>query len=581
MPNCSRTLLILLLQRTQAQEVVLESLDNGPGLLPFQLGPTKLISHYHSFLQYVDLADIKTKIEDIQIQVEQFRPQLNNQTLSLYEPHIEYLSSKLQKISEQLQTFEPDRLKRGLVDGLGSIVKSITGNLDYTDALRYDNAIKVLQDSEEKFQTEFNNHVSLNQNWTLENSKLISNLVENQHKIETVIKTILESDSQRETELIKYAHLAQFLLILGDNIDSLADELVRLENTFAFIRASSTPHSALDVKTLKYMLSRLNSIYNKDQILDINAREYYEIIKLGAYFTNKQLVLVFKFPIVSSKTYTLYRLSIVPDANHHAIIPQSPYIAVHESDSMYMETECPKTTHWYLCEGRANYQLQSQPDCIHQLIVTQRVDTLCKITTVTLTHEAVEQLDERHYSMNFPDPTKVRVICGKTQYRTLHGSYLATVPRGCSLMAPEFTVTNVQDRLQGQVLQIMEVPSPNPSQNPDTEATIKLNSVNLESLHTINSKISLQAPVHLNKATSDIIYHTTIPIYAILLSTAALVTALTIRKYCIGHKSKKVQDVSETPQKPTEIYAEIAPKPASRTDQITATFSKNVFANSS
>lgn len=87
---------------------------------------------------------------------------LNNKTLSLYEPYIDFLNAKLERISDQLETFEPNRKKRALIDGLGSVIKSISGNLDYTDAIKYNDAIKILQSNQHKLKTEINNKLRIN-----------------------------------------------------------------------------------------------------------------------------------------------------------------------------------------------------------------------------------------------------------------------------------------------------------------------------------------------------------------------------------------------------------------------------------
>lgn len=47
--------------------------------------------------------------------------------------------------------------------------------------------------------------------------------------------------------MIKYAHLAQHFIILSDNLESLSDEIFKLENALAFVRASSTSHSLLSL----------------------------------------------------------------------------------------------------------------------------------------------------------------------------------------------------------------------------------------------------------------------------------------------------------------------------------------------
>lgn len=241
-------------------------MQDGPGLLPFNLGPTKVISHYHSFLQYVPINDIRNNIIIVKTQLTNIGRQINNQSLPLYEPHINYLKSKLGKVYEQLDTFQSSRVKRALIDGLGSVIKSISGNLDYTDALRYDGAIKILQDNENKLTSELNEHISLGKQWMLENSKILDNIVSNQNKIGKAISLIENNNVNMENEIIKYTHVAQHLLLLGDNIEKLSDELLKLENILAFIHASSMHHSVLDVNSLKYMIDRLRLIYSKGEV---------------------------------------------------------------------------------------------------------------------------------------------------------------------------------------------------------------------------------------------------------------------------------------------------------------------------
>lgn len=122
---------------TLTKEIRLESLEDGPGLLPFNLGHTRLTSHFHTFLQRIRLDDIEDKINVLHSQILTFETQLPNDTYILYELQIHYLNNKLKSALTQLKGLEPRRVKRGLIDGVGSVIKSLTGNLDYTDAIHY------------------------------------------------------------------------------------------------------------------------------------------------------------------------------------------------------------------------------------------------------------------------------------------------------------------------------------------------------------------------------------------------------------------------------------------------------------
>lgn len=90
---------------TLAHEIRLESLDDGPGVLPFKLGNARLITHYHSFIQYIELNDINDRLDSVDSQLKSFETKLTNDTYLLYELQINYLLGKIDKIRKQLSTF--------------------------------------------------------------------------------------------------------------------------------------------------------------------------------------------------------------------------------------------------------------------------------------------------------------------------------------------------------------------------------------------------------------------------------------------------------------------------------------------
>ncbi|XP_028167798.1 uncharacterized protein LOC114364678 [Ostrinia furnacalis] len=498
----------------------------------------KLTTHHHTFIQYVDLNDIEDKINSLQIQLKSYEQRLTNDTFLLYETQIDYLGNKLNKVLKQLRSLEPNRAKRGIVDGLGSVIKSITGNLDHTDAEKYNKVINILKSNQDKVTTEFNNHISLCKEWMSKHNDILTQLLDNQNKINATIETILNSDAYKENSLIKYAKFAQLLVIVSENIEDLTQELIRLENCLAFIRASSTHHSMIDVDVLNSMISKLKVIYGTDRIINLELRQYYEIIKPGSYYTENQIVFIFQFPIISKDVYNLYHLSIVPNKNAQALIPTYPYIATNEIAFMYIETECPKLNHWFLCESTANHQLRTKSDCIQELIVNQILKETCEFSTITLKREAMEKLDDQHYVLSFPHPTKVQLICSRQDYNTLQGSYLITIPVGCHLKTAEFTITNDNDEVKGQPLKLTEIPF-------DVEGQVKisshmnLNSINLQELHSIQDKIMMQTPIKIDDAQLHTLYHTTVPFYIVLLSAVALIIVISCRRYNILKCNKK------------------------------------------
>lgn len=511
-----------------------------------------MTTHHHTFLQYINLIDIEDQIQQLQNQLQNYKSQLSNNTYTLYEFQINYLTDKLGKVSNQLQSLEPNRVKRGLIDSLGSVVKSVTGNLDYTDALKYNHAINILQNNQDKLANEFNNQISLNKEWMNKSNNVLIQLVENQVKINETLRVLLNVTDKTD-DLIKYTRFSQILTILSNNVDDLMLELIKIENTLAFIRASSTHHSSLDIDSLRIMVNRLEKIYSKDEILRLELREYYNIISPGSYFNEKQIVIVFKFPIVSKDIYDLYRLSIVPNKNQQALIPTYPFIATNDKSFVYIEAECSKYNNWYLCEKEVTHQIRTKSDCIQELISNQALQESCQFTTVFMSKEAMEKLDDQHYILSFPHPTKIQLVCGREDFISLQGSYLVTIPTSCHLRTTEFTLINENDEIQGQPLKLINIPYDAEKQDAASNY-IHLNSINLRGLHNIQNKIMIRQPVKLENAQSDVLYHTTIPFYVVMLSATILIIVLLSYRYqCLpckdNTKSNSKDHIYAVPEK--------------------------------
>lgn len=314
------------------------------------------------------------------------------------------------------------------------------------------------------------------------------------------------------------------------------------------------------------MISKLKHIYGENQIMNLELRQYYDIIKPGSYYYENQIVFIFKFPIISRDVYNLYHLSIVPNKKAQALIPTYPFIATNEISFMYIETECPKLNNWFLCENTAHQQIHNKSDCIHELIVNQILKETCEFSTVILKKEAMEKLDDHHYVISFPHSTKVQIFCGRPDYTTLQGSFLITIPAHCHLKTPEFTITNNNDEIKGQPLKLTEIPF-NTEGQMKISSHINLNSINLEELHNIQGKIMMQAPIRTNGDQTEALYHTTVPFYVVLISAGAFIIIMLRQRYNILTCSKPTKD--EQPP--------VLPENQKNPETIPSTFSLNVL----
>ncbi|XP_049887860.1 uncharacterized protein LOC126382136 [Pectinophora gossypiella] len=194
---------------------------------------------------------------------------------------------------------------------------------------------------------------------------------------------------------------------------------------------------------------------------------------------------------------------------------------------------------------------------------------------VSLSREAMEKLDDQHYVVSFPQPTKVRLTCGREDINSLQGSYLATIPVNCYLRTPEFTITNDNDEIKGQPLKLMKIPY-DEEKRPTTTSHINLHSINLKGLHEIEDRIMMEAPLQLERAQPNALYHTTIPFYIVILSAGALTLYIVLRRYRLWHH-KTIEDPA-SPAPGRHIYEKPGNKKQLQTlENVPATFSLNVL----
>lgn len=125
----------------------LRKIDSNPGILPVKEGQAFKQEDRWVIAKILDLSGIK---KDLNFNIDKYSD--FNRLIDVNQPYIHefsYMKSQveyirdvtIQKFSQLIPSY---RVKRGLLNPLGSIVKLITGNLDHEDAMKYDSMISDL-----------------------------------------------------------------------------------------------------------------------------------------------------------------------------------------------------------------------------------------------------------------------------------------------------------------------------------------------------------------------------------------------------------------------------------------------------
>lgn len=135
-------------------------LNNSTPFAKIDLGNAFIVETYKETRHIVNLTNYYDCIKQIRTTVNSL---LEEDSLI---DSVLILKSKLSQLETKLDSFTPlNRRKRGLINGLGTLVKTISGNMDASDAKEIDDKFNNLKDNLNivsdnlQLQNEFNNEI--------------------------------------------------------------------------------------------------------------------------------------------------------------------------------------------------------------------------------------------------------------------------------------------------------------------------------------------------------------------------------------------------------------------------------------
>lgn len=234
------------------------------------MGNAQVITNYWTFIQIVDLENVVKQFIDLQSQYHTLKFNLSkDETYAKEYFNSHNIANNLENtLINQLEQINPTstisnykRDKRGLINGLGSIIKFLTGNLHQQDAEKYDEHINKLYDNQNKIKYLLNNQITILNTSMDTFNELSQNLTHNQ----IVLKTkILQIESAIKTNALASANRFQILLIqmILNQITSMFRTIYaildKVEVAISFAKLN-TLHNSI-IKPI-YLLTELKSMY--------------------------------------------------------------------------------------------------------------------------------------------------------------------------------------------------------------------------------------------------------------------------------------------------------------------------------
>lgn len=276
-------LLTSLLYTTQAQ---VQCFNNLNGYFQQETGIQSEIIQKHRFVLSLSLTRIKSLINKLNIEIN--HPILQKQ-----------YNNYLEDIKNQFSIISHDRTKRGLINGLGTIIKFITGNPDNDDLNLINESIKNNKQLDTKTITTAKN---------IENQ--LHHTVREFNRNINEIKDTLYNITNTENAIINYQ-------ILNNQLEQILNFIKKIVMTITLSKANIINIELFDISQISSLKDILLNKYNIKQIIYSDKHPYklLEYSELITYVQHSELKMILKIPILDKFEYKLNEIFPIPNKN--------------------------------------------------------------------------------------------------------------------------------------------------------------------------------------------------------------------------------------------------------------------------
>nr|CAI5835495.1 unnamed protein product [Callosobruchus analis] len=415
--------------------------------MPIKLGTSKITKNEHLILYSFDVNLVISEVDKLKLKTEKVE-RLVRQNFEHYNHSANYLNMLYfleRKVDGKLNDIFPStyetfpsfsiRIKRGLVNGLGSIFKAITGNLDARDGERFESLISELQNNQNKISEAINSQSTLSVELIDNFNKTISRVTHNQLVLENKIKKLssylIETQAYERNSILFRDTITEIIYLYQVIISILQD----VENSISFAKLGIMHPSIIKPS---YLMKALNSIAPKSlagklpiEVTLDNSSIFEKLIKISCYTVHRKVVYILHVPIVYRSQFDYYHLYAIPifhKSQFKAVIPSGKYLVKNEL---------------HICNEIDLRRIEKTNPCEVQLLES-RSPTTCQEVDAVITEPMMKRLhDSRQWILLIPTETTITLRCEKGQEMTrVLRSYLVEIPTGCTLQLNEDWITN-------------------------------------------------------------------------------------------------------------------------------------------
>lgn len=337
---------------TIAGDITITDLTRHEGIIAFEELEAKIIMSQHLHLHIVDMDMFKTSFANLKYALKLFEKQNSTERFHLT------LDTRMKRLTDNFNRLIPNkRTKRGLLNPLGTFIKSITGNLD-------DNDLNMIKQTIDNTNAKTNMLIHNNEQQIRINEKfqdkinVLIRTVNNQHidtmkKLSGIMNNILDKD---ENTIRGVAHD----IIL--NMQLLEDQFNDIFESIQLARIGIISKAILSNDETKFSMDML-----EDQNIQItHPDQVYEFLNVQVYHEGFRIIFVVKIPIFLPGKFKYIKFETIPDK--FKIISTKFNIAIMDEQLTFATTKhCLTIENYRLCKQQEITNITGD-GCIHNAL---------------------------------------------------------------------------------------------------------------------------------------------------------------------------------------------------------------------
>lgn len=478
-----------------------------------KLGVAKNIIDHWSLVQIIDIKNVEIEFKKLEDNYNKLNTSFYNTThghvyakeMYNYRYLLDFKFKEIHKKFEHIINIDNtnDRQKRGLINGLGTIWKSITGNLDQNDADKYDSAILELKTTQNKLKNIANSQISLTEKSLHIFNESVNKLQHNQILLESRIMqieiTMHKLEFQEANDYMFITLNAIFNQVIAA-ISIISEILENINNSILFSKLNILHSSIINKNELQLELQKIKSKLQMTKLpLEIQQTlDYYSIINIKSYIRNKQIVFILEIPLVEAYDYDYYKLYPLPiynNLNFHVIIPKTNYLILNEKRYSLIQNLCKEINKMlFLCNEETTLSIHDQSPCEVKLITINNNINECTQINIHLSKTKIQKIYKNKWIVVTFKNIIIKTKCNNNEEKmVLSGTYIITVIKNCEVYIDNIILKSHEEDINS--VKTINLPKIDYYQEISTERIISnlkplnLDNLQLDDLNKINNEI--------------------------------------------------------------------------------------------